>query len=359
MPTFLHTSDLHLNALRRFSQFYLGRAKACLRHIQNIAEDREVDFIVVAGDIYDRRDITHAERLLLSEWLAECRVPVVMVSGNHDKRSAEVGDTCLSYLSAFAQRLGNHLVHDGEPRVYERFGCYLVLMPYQGWMDQELFLIVQALLEDYCTNPDLPVVVVLHEAVQGCKTDVGLSITKANQIRIDNNLPSVTYWAMGDMHICQSLLDCAWYSGSPHQTRFDEVAEKGVLIVDTNRPADPEFVPVPSIPLRIVTEELEDWPPPEEALIQFRPEGPFPENALPLNVEFHPSVVSLARRQDRDQQMVTVGIFDDLETALERAHLPEDLYPLAWRIAIKLAKTAGVTVELPDRYQVQDNNEQG
>jgi DNA repair exonuclease SbcCD nuclease subunit len=357
MPKFLHTADLHLNALRRFSQFYLDRARTCLRLIQRTAEEHAVDFIVVAGDIYDRRDITHDERLLLSEWLAECPIPVVMISGNHDKRSVEIGDTCLSYLSAFSQRLGEHLVHDGAPRVVERFGCYLVLLPYQGWMDQELFLIVQALLEDHCHNPELPVVVVLHEAVQGCKTDVGLSITKANQVRIDKSILDITYWAMGDMHICQSLLDCAWYSGSPHQTRFDEVVEKGVLIVDTDNPTQPEFVPVPSIPLLVVTEELEDWPTPDEALVQFRANGPFPENALPLNVEFHPSVIALELQQDRTRHMSTVGVFDGLETALSRANLPEELFPLAWRIAIKLAKTAGVTVPLPERYQVQDNNE--
>jgi len=358
MPKFLHTADLHLNALRRFSQFYLERAQECLRSIHQIAKEHHVEFIVVAGDIYDRRDITHAERLLLSEWLADCDIPIIMISGNHDKRSAEIGDTCISYLSTFSHRLGDHHVYDGPPSVYERFGCYFALFPFQGWMDQELFLILQTLIADHCPNQSLPVIVVMHEAVYGCKTDVGMTITKSNQIRLDTSFPRVTYWALGDMHLPQRISDFARYSGSPHQTRFDEVEDKGVLIVDTDNPAYPEFVPVPSIPLRIVTEEPDHWPSPQEALIQFRPDGPFPERALPLNVEFHPSVVALHHTQERDRNAIRVGIFEGLDAALQRARLHEDLFPLAWRLAVKLAKTAGVEVPLPDRYQTEDTSDE-
>jgi DNA repair exonuclease SbcCD nuclease subunit len=353
MPKFLHTADLHLNALRRFSHFYLDRARGCLGSIYQIARRNKVDFIVVAGDVYDRRDITHAERLLLSEWLSMCDIPVIMVSGNHDKRSTEFGDTCLTYLSAFAHRLGEHFVHDGLPLVYKKFGCYLILLPYQGWMDQELFLIVDALLEQ-CSDKSLPVVVVAHEAVHGCQTDVGFSVTKNNQVRLDSSFPRVAYWALGDMHMCQQILPNAWYSGSPHQTRFDETVEKGVLIVDTERADDPEFVSVPSIPLRILNEEPDEWPDPEEALIQYRPSGPFPERSLPLNVEFHPSVVALERLHEKNQAVSLIGVFDGLDNALLRTKLTEDLFPLAWRIAIKLAKTAGVEVPLPERYQDQN-----
>lgn len=357
MPKFLHTADLHLNTLRRFSNFYLDRARGCLVEIYRIAREHKVDFIVVAGDVYDRRDITHAERLLLSEWLAACDVPIVMISGNHDKRSLDVGDTCITYLSTVSKRLGNHLIYDGPPKVHKQFGCYLILLPYQGWMDQELFLIMQTLLEDHCSD-DIPVIVVMHEAVQGCKTDVGLTITKANQIRLDDSFPKVTYWALGDMHMSQQILGNARYSGSPHQTRFDEIENKGVLIVDTDAPTQPNFVPVPSIPLRILTEEPKKWPSPSEALIQFRPETSFPDYPLPLNVELHPSVAVYDRGGEPGKNPTLVGLFDGLDDALNRSRLPEDLYPLAWRTAIKIAEMAGVDIELPLRYQTQEDDDE-
>jgi DNA repair exonuclease SbcCD nuclease subunit len=353
MPKFLHTADLHLNALRRFSKYYLDRIQHCLQSVTTLAEEHGVDFILVAGDIYDRRDITHAERMLLSEWLLNTEIPVVLISGNHDKRSAEIGDTCLSYLSVLTPNLTRHLVHDGMPTLVERFGCSLVLLPYQGWMDQELFLILQSLL-DRC-DPSLPSVVVLHEAVQGCKNDVGRTITKDNQIRLDNSFPDVTYWALGDIHLRQQMGPRAWYSGSPHQTRFDEASDKGVLIVDTDHPEDAEFVPVPSIPLLILTEEPEVWPSSDEAFVQFRPDGSYPDSALPMNVELHPSALGVRASDERDSSIRMVDVFDGLDDALHRAGLKEDLFPLAWHLAVKLAHNAGVETELPERYKVDED----
>lgn len=353
MPVFLHTSDLHLNALRRFSSFYLDRMRGCLDAITTIARQRAVDFIVVAGDLYDRRDITHAERMLLSEWLSSVEIPVVLISGNHDKRSTEVGDTCISYLSALSSHFGSHIIYDGIPCVLEKFGCYLMLLPYQGWMDQELFLVIGALLQQ-CTNVTLPVIVIMHEAVRGCKTDVGLSVTKSNQIRLDASFPRVRYWALGDMHLCQKLLPNAWYCGAPHQTRFDETLEKGVLIVNTDQEGDPEFVSVPSTQLLVLTDPPAHWPTPTEALIQFRPSSLQVESTLPKNVEFHPSVGSLRGPDGKDQPPEMVGLFDGLDDALQRASLREDLWPLAWRLAVKFGKELGLEIPLPERYSVPD-----
>ena len=349
MPRFLHTADLHLNSLRRFSKFYLDRAQMMLREILRIGHEHSVDFILVAGDVYDRRDITHLERQLLSEWLATSDIPIVAISGNHDKRSNEVGDTCLSYLSWLSEKFHEHVVYDGAPLIVEIRGCALILVPFQGWMDQELYLILDALVPR-AVESDLPVVVAMHEAVQGCVTDVGMTVTKSNQIRLDDAFPDVTYWALGDMHVNQQVADRAWYSGSPHQTKFDEVQEKGVLIVDTDDPSNPEFVPVPSIPLLMLTEEPFKWPDPTEALVQFRPDGPSPEYVLPPNVEIHPSViVGGIEKETKERQLV--GIFDGLDDALLRASLPGEMLPLAWRIACKLARTLQIDVELPERYQ--------
>ncbi len=359
MPKFLHTGDLHLNTLRRFSKFYLSRIRAVLDSVLQTARAHGVDFILVAGDVYDRRDITHLERQLLSAWLASSEIPIVVISGNHDKRSDEVGDTCLSYLSSLRQEFHQHLIYDGAPTVVERFGCNLILLPYQGWMDQELFLILDTLVSRATSGTKVPLVVVMHEAVQGCQNDVGLTITKSNQIRLDDAFPQVDYWALGDMHICQQITEHAWYSGSPHQTRFDELPEKGVLIVDTDNTASPEFVSVPSIPLIIMDEEPARWPSPQDAFVQFRPDGHFPSAALPPNVEYHPSSV-VVHALDQDGEHSTgelVGIYEGLASALLRAGLRPEMVPLAWRLAVKLAKGEGIDVALPQEYQLSQEKQ--
>lgn len=349
MPKFLHTSDFHLNALRKFDN-YLERAESTLSEILSIAKAKAVDFIVVAGDINDRLDVSHVERRLLSDWLSSADLPIVLISGNHDKRSSEIGDSCISYLSSLSSnnKFFEHIVHDGGPAVVNKFGCCFVLLPYQGWLDQEFFLIMDALRSSFVA----PIIVIMHEAVYGCKTDTEFTVTKRNQIHLDqNSFPEVCYWALGDMHKCQTMLPNAWYCGAPHQTRFDETPDKGVLIVDTADPCHPEFVPINAIKLvTLDCEPVDGWPALQQAMVHFHPSSSIIlSGALPSNVKYiPPSSVSIVSTSSKHVQ---ADLFDGLDNILTRCNLQPSLIPLAWRLAIKLAKHVGITIPLPERYQ--------
>lgn len=354
MPRFIHTADLHINSLRRFNG-YLDRVRGMLARILEVAVEERVDFIVVSGDIYDRLDITHSERSVLSEWLASSDIPIVLTSGNHDKRSGEVGDTALSYISSLSGLLEHHMIYDGIPTVRFFCDCYLVLIPYQGWMDQEWFLIMDSLLAR-TNNFDYPVIVMMHEAVYGCKTDTGIEVTKKNQIHLDRSFPGVTYWALGDIHMRQQMLSNAWYPGSPHQTNFGELPDKGVLLVDTDTPTTPTAIPISSVPLRVFEDAPEEgWPEDGEALVQFRPTSPVHYADLPANVEYHPSIV--IPRQESSKLSSFVSLYDGLDEALVRAGLQRELMPLAWRTAVKMASDLGIETELPDRYKEPEIDE--
>lgn len=83
---FLHTSDWHLG--RRFHEADLIDAqRAFLTHIYDTARERQVDAILVAGDIYDRA-IPSLDAVRLFDGaltqLAELHIPIIMISGNHD-----------------------------------------------------------------------------------------------------------------------------------------------------------------------------------------------------------------------------------------------------------------------------------
>ncbi|MFD8014698.1 exonuclease SbcCD subunit D, partial [Streptomyces sp. NPDC059762] len=83
---FLHTSDWHLG--RSFHRVGLLDAQAAfLDHLVATVRDREVDAVLVAGDVYDRAvpplpAVELFDRAL--HRLAEAGVPTVMISGNHD-----------------------------------------------------------------------------------------------------------------------------------------------------------------------------------------------------------------------------------------------------------------------------------
>ncbi len=86
---FLHTSDWHLG--RNFhGASLLHEQKAVIDRIVELAQDAEVDLVVIAGDLYDRA-IPPADAVTLFDEalvrLSETGAKIVAVAGNHDSPS--------------------------------------------------------------------------------------------------------------------------------------------------------------------------------------------------------------------------------------------------------------------------------
>ena len=89
---FLHLADIHLGCRRynleeRTKDFF----RAWYDVIENHAIPNQVDFLLIAGDFFDRRNIdpqamNHAIAGL--ERLKDAGIPVVVIEGNHDQRDA-------------------------------------------------------------------------------------------------------------------------------------------------------------------------------------------------------------------------------------------------------------------------------
>lgn len=83
---FLHISDLHIG--KRVNEFsMIEDQKYILRQIKEIALEKQVDAVMIAGDIYDK-PVPSAEAVQLFDQflteLADCGKRVFAVSGNHD-----------------------------------------------------------------------------------------------------------------------------------------------------------------------------------------------------------------------------------------------------------------------------------
>jgi DNA repair exonuclease SbcCD nuclease subunit len=149
-------------------------------------------------------------------------------------------------------------VYDGDPRVFHAFGVSWLLVPNRGWADTDFNLIVATMVEVAREKHDAPVVVVAHEAVKGSQTDNGYVLN--SKLHLDEAL-AVTYWALGDIHLTQRILSNAFYSGAPYQVDFGEGIEKGVLLVDTEAPTEPQFIElVCPYPLVTVRNPRGRWP---------------------------------------------------------------------------------------------------
>jgi DNA repair protein SbcD/Mre11 len=102
---FLHVADVHLGCRRynleeRTKDFF----RAWYDVINNHAIPNRIDFMLIAGDFFDRRNIdpqamNHAIAGL--ELLKEAGIPVVAIEGNHDQRDAVSDHSWMRSLSSW------------------------------------------------------------------------------------------------------------------------------------------------------------------------------------------------------------------------------------------------------------------
>jgi DNA repair exonuclease SbcCD nuclease subunit len=103
MPRFLHCADIHLgfdrydNKIRTQDFFY-----AFEEALQKYAIDEQVDFVVIAGDLFEHRNIQPAtlnQAQLCLQQLQEAGIPVLAIEGNHDNRPYGTKTSWLRYLA--------------------------------------------------------------------------------------------------------------------------------------------------------------------------------------------------------------------------------------------------------------------
>src|SRR5579862_5744462 len=104
MAKFLHIADIHLGIKRynlpdRTMDFF----RAWKEVLERYAIGRRVDFVVIAGDLFDQRRVepqaaNHA--MIMLRRLEQEGIPVVAIEGNHDASEAM---SRFSWLRSFSQ----------------------------------------------------------------------------------------------------------------------------------------------------------------------------------------------------------------------------------------------------------------
>jgi DNA repair exonuclease SbcCD nuclease subunit len=242
---FLLTADLHIGCSRTFLPSYLQRQESMLDEIYSVAVKEKVDAVTVAGDVFDSADTTHAERdMFLRKVLAfDSLVPFLVIPGNHDLVDTQA--TTLHYLSLLSKAGKFKQSHIVEHTTLVQVGdtLFVLLVAHGSEFRRELKRILTEIRESSIQLDHKNLVVIAHQTVKGSLTATGYRLPKGVKIRPHAD---VTFYALGDIHVRQSVGPAAFYPGSPVQTAFDEDPDKGVLIVDTDDPKHPRFVPIHS-----------------------------------------------------------------------------------------------------------------
>ncbi|MFC8839516.1 exonuclease SbcCD subunit D [Streptomyces griseoincarnatus] len=277
---FLHTSDWHLG--RSFHRAgMLGAQAEFIGHLVSTVREREVDAVVVSGDVYDRAVPPLSAVELFDDALhrlAGLGVPTVMISGNHDSaRRLGVG-------AGLMGRAGIHLRTEPSacgtpvllPDAHGDVAFYG--LPYlepalvrdefgveRAGHETVLAAAMERVRADLAARPaGTRSVVLAHAFVTGGEpSDSERDIAVGGVASVPAAVfEGVDYVALGHLHGCQTLTDRVRYSGSPLPYSFSEAGHrKSMWLVDlaADGSVDAERVdcPVPR-PLARIRGTLED-----------------------------------------------------------------------------------------------------
>ncbi len=241
MPRFLHTADwqlgLRLNYITGDKGAELRRQRfRTVERIAEVAQARQVDVVLVAGDVFDDNRVGQdTVQLAVDALKGFGNLPVVLLPGNHD---AGTRDSVLAGLQGQLPHVTIALTP--EPLTFGRLEvhpCPLLTrhtfedptrhLPQREHNDQVRVALAHGGVIDFSESEDT----------------VTPNVIDADRV-LDKGFD---YLALGDWHGRFSYNERVWYSGAPEATRFKEKDPGYVLVVEIDGPGERprvESVPV-------------------------------------------------------------------------------------------------------------------
>lgn len=234
MVKFIHAADLHLDSpfkgLKKLPKKTLKMIKEStflsLRHIVNQAINHEVDFVLLAGDIYDIDDRSIKAQVFLKEELERLKqenIPVFLIHGNHDYQANDEAHLSMpSNVTVYSSGVETHtlLTESGEKVAISGFTYD------KKWIEERK-------IKHYpqrSNHVDFHIGL-LHGYAEGQDSDHGryapFSLSELREKNYD-------YWALGHIHKRQQLSKnpLIYYSGNTQGRNKKETGEKGCLLVE-------------------------------------------------------------------------------------------------------------------------------
>lgn len=263
----LHLADLHLG--KRVHEFsMLEDQRYILKQILGIMEEEHADGVLIAGDIYDKT-VPPAEAVqLLDDFLtriAERKIPVFLISGNHD--SAER----ISFGAKLFAKSGVYFAagYQGETEfvtledAYGKLDIYLLPFIRPVYVRQafpelaEEIVSYQDALRTVLAHIDLNRehrnVLVAHQFVTGAERCESEEIQVGGLDNVDASLfRDFDYVALGHIHGPQWISrETVRYAGTPLKYSFSEARhQKAVTMIELRGKGEVEIRKIPLIPLR-------------------------------------------------------------------------------------------------------------
>lgn len=277
---FIHLADLHLGrSLAEFSLIELQ--KEFLTTVIHTAAEKNVDAVVIAGDVYDRSLPSIQAVQLLNGFLSQLvrmEIPVLMAAGNHD--SAER----LGFLSGVLDMTGIHIAGEyslgAQPvTLHDAHGpVHFHLMPFfrpgairaqaAGERIENYDDAVRVAVRHLPLNPSQRNVLVAHQFVCAAgqmpmQSESEMPFLGGVEMVHADNFDIFDYVALGHLHQAQKVgRETVRYAGAPLKYAVGEAGSgKSFVLVDLNEKGQVsyELIPIhPSIGMRLLRGTLEE-----------------------------------------------------------------------------------------------------
>ncbi len=245
---FIHTADLHLDTpfkgLSNWNKELADKLKDAtfksFKRIIDLCLTKNVDFLLISGDIFDSENKSLAAQLkFVSELkrLSENGIPTYFICGNHDPLNSWP-DTLQLPENVF--RFGSSKVETITYKKNEEPVADIYGISYQNKVIKKNL----ALKYKLSSKPSPISIAILHGTIGNAGPHENYSPFKTEDIITKN----FDYWALGHIHkrqIIHNSSPAIVYSGNPQGRDFGETGAKGSCLVEIKAGEKPkiEFTP--------------------------------------------------------------------------------------------------------------------
>lgn len=209
---------------------------SAIKRLGIVARERGCSLIVVAGDLFDSSSVEKATVFAACAAIAETKLPVYVIPGNHDHAGAG-GIWGQSFFKEVVANCPNLVVLDKPvPSILND----VVIFPCPLIRRQDAGDVLEWLYSPDVLNgvpQDRPWVVLAHGSTQGFSSASDEdSAGQSNLIELSRlDMLNPDYVALGDWHGTKQVGKNAWYSGTPEPDRFTKGGDHdpgNVLVVE-------------------------------------------------------------------------------------------------------------------------------
>ena len=250
MVKFLHTADWHIGRKLQGKDL-LEDQQYVMNNLISKIDEIKPDFLIIAGDLYDRSVPSKEATTLLQELLVkiniECNIPIFAISGNHDSRERlAIGE---AWFSKHKFYLHTRLDQSFDKITFEDTDIYL--LPYfEPFEAREYFedatltthnSATKRVIDEIYKNIDMSKtnILVAHTFVSGgLETDSEreISVGTVENVAVEI-FEKFDYVALGHLHNPNAIKEeRIKYSGSPMAYSFSEATQtKGMRLVELTK----------------------------------------------------------------------------------------------------------------------------